>query len=57
MAKTRQPIKLLTVTILTDGQRIISEVTRANGMKDDLVIETMEEWLNNFKAKYGKASK
>ena len=57
MAKTRQPIKLLTITILSDGQRIISEMTRANGMKDELVIEILEQVIANFKSRNGKASK
>ena len=54
--KERKPIKLITVTILSDGKQIMSQVTRANGMEDSLVITLMEEWLNSFKSKNGKAS-
>ena len=54
--KDRKPVKLLSVTILSDGKNILSEVTRANGMEDSLVITLMEEWLENFKNNHGKAS-
>ena len=57
MAKQRQPLKLLTLTVLSDGQKIITETTRANGMKDELVIEILEMVIANIKSKNGKASK
>ena len=57
MAKQRQPLKLLTLTVLSDGKRIISETARANGMKDELVIEILEMVIANIKSKNGKASK
>ena len=54
--KDRKPVKLLSVTILSDGKQIMSQVTRANGMEDSLVINLMEEWLQHFKNNNGKAS-
>lgn len=57
MAKQRQPLKLLTLVVLSDGRQIITETTRANGMNDELVIEILEQVITSFKSKYGKASK
>ena len=57
MPKQRQPLKLLTLTVLSDGKRIITETTRANGMKDELVIEILEQVIANIKSRNGKASK
>lgn len=54
--KERKPIKLITVTILSDGKQIMSEVSRVNGMKEEEVINIMETWISNYKKKYGKAS-
>ena len=57
MAKQRQPLKLLSLTVLSDGQKIITETTRANGMNDELVIEILEQVIANIKSRNGKASK
>lgn len=54
--KERKPIKILTVSILSDGKQIMSEVTRANGMKDSEVISILEMFITNLKKRYGKAS-